>query len=394
MPTALPLPPRLVQNAGEMREAVATLASAPRLALDIESNGLFAYRARVCTVQISANAEVTVVDGLSAPLEALRPLLESTSIVKFVHDVAFDARILAEAGISLAGVRDTSIAARMLGRSATGLASLVQSELGVTLDKKLQHHDWAERPLEPAGLVYLANDVLYLEALADKLWAEVDAAGIALEVEAETRYRLSQAITAAGVPDPRPPWVRLKNIERLPQGDLAILKHLAEVRERLARELDVPPYKVLAPDVLLAIAAAKPRSAAELGKIRGATQGRRARTLMNDVLRAVETGLANPKLTDEERALVDRPRLPAGIAKARRAREHALTRWRKKEAESRKVDPQVVLPGHCLQALADLDEPTIDAVASIPGLGAFRAERYGAAIVLALTAAPAADGAA
>jgi len=43
-----------------------------------------------------------------------------------------------------------------------------------------------------------------------------------------------------------------------------------------------------------------------------------------------------------------------------------------------------VLPGHCLQDLADLDEPGIADLANVPGLGAFRVERDGEAIVAAL----------
>ena len=63
----------------------------------------------------------------------------------------------------------------MLGRTATGLASLLGSELGIAVDKKLQHHDWTERPIQSHHLRYLADDVVYLEALADKLWNEVEA---------------------------------------------------------------------------------------------------------------------------------------------------------------------------------------------------------------------------
>jgi ribonuclease D len=372
----------LVTREAELRRAATRLGERGRVAIDIESNGLFAYRAKLCVVQLAAKGEVFVADPLAVPMDGLRALLASDDVAKVVHDVAFDARILAEEGIHLANVQDTSLAARMLGRTATGLASLLASELGVPLDKKMQHHDWAARPLDRRAIAYLAGDVIHLEALADKLFSEVDGRGIRAEVDEETRYRLAQARESVDAADPRPPWVRLKGADRAPAEDLPILRRVAELRESRARELDVPPYKVLAPDVLFAIARAKPRTMEDLTRIRGATQGR-GRALARDVLEAV----ADPgDVPDDERAMLVRPRLPSGLAKLRRAREQRLTKWRKDEAKKRGVDEQVVLPGHCLQDLADVPEATLEAVAAVPGIGAFRVERDGAALVAALAA--------
>jgi ribonuclease D len=374
----------LVANEDTLRTVARRLEEEPRVALDIESNGMHAYKATLCVLQLAAKGSVVIVDPLATKLDALGPLLASEKTTKLVHDVSFDARILAEAGLTLANVMDTSVAARMLARSATGLGSLLSSELGIDVDKKMQHHDWAQRPLDRAALTYLGNDVVHLDALADRLFAEVESRGIAAEVDEETRYRLAQSIAAAGSEDPRPPYVRLKGIDKLPEADLAVLRHIALVREQKAAALDVPPYKVLAPDVLLAIANAKPRTAADLARIKGATQGRRAASLEGELLRAVAAGLDDPHVPDSDRVHLERPRLPGSLARQRRAREQRLSKWRREEAHRRGVDEQVVLPGHCLQDLADLDEPTLEDIAKVPGLGAFRIERDGAALVAAL----------
>lgn len=385
-PTRMPV--LLVTREDELRSVVARLSRASRIAIDIESNGLFRYKASLCTMQLATTDEVIVVDTLTAPLAPLADVLGPGGPRKIVHDVAFDARILAEANLRLANVLDTSLAARMLGRTATGLASLLASELGLSMDKKLQHHDWTQRPLQREHLRYLADDVLHLEALAERLWNEVGTRGIGDEVEEETRYRLAQAEVSAGTVDPRPPYIRLKGIDRVPKEELPILRRLAELREDKARKLDVPPYKVIGPDVLFAIARAKPKSMADLARIKGATGGHRARSLAPSMLEAVAAGIADQgAIPDEERAMLDRPRLAGAIIRARRAREGRLTSWRKAEAKKRGVDEQVVLPGHCLQDLADLpDDATLEAIAAVPGLGAFRVERDGAAIQAALSA--------
>ncbi len=375
----------LVTRASDLEAAAERLAAEPRIAVDLESNGMFAYRAVACIVQIAAGEEVVLVDALATPLDPLARLLGSPTTEKIIHDVSFDARIFADAGIHLANVRDTSVAARMLGRTATGLAALLAAEVGVAIDKKMQHHDWSERPLDEAALAYLAGDVVHLAALADRLYADADARGIRDAIEEETSYRLAQASAAAGVPDRRPPYVRLKGIERAPAADLPILRHLAEVRERHARDLDVPPYKVLAPDVLFAIAAARPEDERALGRIRGAIAGRRGRSIASDVLDAVLCGIEDAAIPDEDRVWFEKPRVPSSVARARRAREQRLTAWRRREAKERGVDEQVVLPGHCLQDLADLAEPTPDEIARIPGIGAFRVARNGDAILRALS---------
>lgn len=384
----------LVTHEDGLRAATVGLARSRRVALDIESNGLFKYRATLCAMQLAGTksteaANVFIVDTFTTSLEPLSELLGPNGPRKIVHDVAFDARILAESGLILANVLDTSIAARMLGRTATGLASLLGAELGIELDKKLQHHDWTERPIRPNQLRYLANDVIHLEALADKLWAEVEARDIAAEIEEETRYRLSQSIAAAGSVDPRRPYLRLKGIDRAPATQLPILRRLADVREEKARKLDVPPHKVLGADVLFAIARARPRTMAELEGVCGATQGHRARSLAPQLLEAVHAGLADDGVPEAERAMLDKPRLPPAVAKARRAREQRLTSWRKNEAKRRGVDEQVVLPGHCLNDLASLDDDaSIDSIARVPGIGAFRVERLGETLRTVLTAPP------
>jgi ribonuclease D len=375
---------RLVTSAPELAAAAARLAGAGRVAFDLESNGLFAYRARTCTLQLAAGADIVLVDAIATSIAVLSDLLGERGPIKVVHDVSFDARMLAESGIALDNVHDTSIAARMLGRTATGLASLLASELGITLDKALQHHDWSVRPVEAKELAYLALDVAHLEALDDKLWGEAQAKGIEEEVLEETRYRLRGALASARSPDPQPGYTRFKGLDRMSAVEQAIVRRLWEAREAQAAKLDVPPYKVIGNEAIEAIAKTRPTDRAGLGKVRGATHGR-AGAMAPLLLRAVAEGIAAGGVPEEERAWIDRPRVPSAVAKARRARETRLMAWRKAEAQKRGVDEQVVLPGHCVKDIAEAEIVTKEGVEQVPGFGACRAA-YAAAIVQALRA--------
>ncbi len=374
---------RVVVREDDARALAAELAAASRVAVDLEASGMFTYRARICTVQLAWGDQVAILDTLAAPARALAALLGPDGPTKIVHDVSFDARLLAEAGAPLAGVHDTSVAARMLGHTSTGLATLLAQELDVHIQKDLQQHDWRERPLDARMLDYLAHDVVHLASLEAKLWAQVTGRGIEAEVLEETRYRLASAADAVREPDTRPPYARVKGVERLSERDLAALRAIADVREREAERRDVPPHRVASAETLVAIARARPTTVAQVLRLRGVSRGPGdAARFVDGVVRAIAE--AGETLSETERARFDRPRIPAAVLKARRDREGRLLSWRREEAKRRDVDEQVVLPGHCVKDAAGEELREASELARVPGLGAFRVERDGEAILRAL----------
>ena len=360
---------RVVAYEEELEDLVREAGSAQRLAVDLEASGMFAYRAAICTVQLGWQSaqHLAVVDTLAVPVTGLRHLLGTGGPVKIVHDVAFDARLLSEAGIDLGNVHDTAIAARMLGRTATGLGSLLASELDVHIGKEMQHHDWRQLPLDAAMLAYLAADVAHLEALEDSLWREVMARGIEDEVLEETRYRLASAAAAAIAPQPLPAYARIKGVAALPERDRAVLRVLADLREQEAQRRDVPPYRVASSEALVALARTHPQTAADVARIRGiSTSSPAARAFVDELARGAAG--AGEALPEEERALFERPRLAPAEARARREREARMTAWRRAEALRRGVDEQVVLPGHCAKEVVGGQVATVDDLARVPGI--------------------------
>ena len=382
VPTEAGAPPAtVVSTRAGLEELARALARVPRLGLDVESDGMFAYRARVCTVQLVAGGSIALVDTLATSLEPLAGVLGEGGPVKIVHDVAFDARMLASAGLPLGNVHDTSIAARLLGRTATGLASLARAELGVQIDKGLQHHDWRERPLLPSHALYLARDVAYLEALADVLWRELREHAIEPEVLEETRYRIANAIAAAREPERATAYADVKGFDRLAPLDRAVFRRLWRARESAAARLDMPSARTIATDALLALARSRPRTLDALAKARLPRE--RLDAMGPELIEAIARGIEDGDLPPEERAALATPRPVRDEIARRRAREGALTAWRKGEAKRRGVDEQVVLPGHCLKALAEAETMEVGTIQAIPGFGECRA-RYVEEIASAL----------
>jgi ribonuclease D len=382
-------PPRLVERPEDLHALCGRLAHVPRLALDTESNSLHAYRERTCLVQLASDDESTIVDALALPdLSALGAVVARPDLELVLHGGDYDVAVLSrDHAFTFPRVFDTMVAATLLAEPRVGLADLALAHLGVVLDKRLQKADWSRRPLGPRELEYLHGDVRWLFALRDLLGARLEAADLVEEAAIEFR-RL-----AARRPRPRPPeserWREQDGAETLDDAGRAALAGLWAWREGEAARRDVPPFKVLAPQALVAVA----RALASVGP--GASSlallPPRDRTRHGDALsevlrtawadaragRAPPPDPPRPRPTDEERA----------AAKRRRAREDALRAWRREASAARSVPPVVVLPNPAIEWLVGAETPDLAALAAHPDVGPKRAERYGTSILAALEGA-------
>lgn len=376
----------LVDTPERLRTLVNALSGVQRVAVDLESNGMFAYRARVCTVQLAWRTSadqlcVRIVDTIACPLHALEPLMSNPQVLKIVHDLSFDARALHAENVDLRCMRDTAIAAAYLDKPATGLASLLASELGVEVSKQMQNSDWARRPLEPTSIAYLAGDVAHLLQLEAVLWQQVRRAGIEDEVQTETAYRLLQALSAQSV-DPADPQ-RVRGYDRLDGIGRRVLELLTPVRDHIAMQQDLPPQRVLADRVMIALARERPRTHKQLARF---GQTRRLQPHQREeLLQRIADGIDTGPIAEVTDTVCVNPYASPLAREARKQLEMKLHAWRKKEAKVRQVNEQVVLPSHCLRAIVSGVPTEFVHLDAIPGFGKARSKRY-AQTLLALVA--------
>ena len=167
----------MVSTASRLAEVVDVLLQAPRVAVDLESNGFFRYHECVCLVQLSAGETAFLVDPLAIDdMGPLGVLLGDRSVEKVFHAADYDIRSLdRDWGFRVVGLFDTGIAAAFVGSSQLGLQSVVEQQIGLVLAKprKLQRSDWTRRPLEPEALRYAADDVLHLQQVREALSARL-----------------------------------------------------------------------------------------------------------------------------------------------------------------------------------------------------------------------------
>jgi ribonuclease D len=284
------LPP-IVMTARALAEATRALGGGTGpVAVDAERASGFRYGHRAFLVQLRRDGAGTVlIDPVACPdLSELDAALAHAEAV--LHAASQDLPCLAELGFRPRQIFDTEMAGRLLGYPRVGLATLVEELLGLRLEKTHSAADWSTRPLPEEWLRYAALDVEVLVELRDVLAGQLTDQG-----KLEWATQEFAAVLAAGPPEPRAdPWRRTSGIHRVrSRRGLAVVRELWQERDRIARDRDLSPTKVLPDRAIIEAARAIPAGTAELAAISGFT-GRGARRYLSDWQAAVARARALP----------------------------------------------------------------------------------------------------
>ena len=294
--------PPLVGTADALADATQRLAGGHGpVAVDAERASGFRYGHRAFLVQLRRGGAGTVlIDPVACPdLSGINTALADVEAV--IHAASQDLPCLSDLGYRPRLLFDTELAGRLLGYPRVGLGTLVESVLGLTLEKSHSAADWSTRPLPEEWLRYAALDVEVLVELRDALAAELAEQGKSEWARQEFAAELS-----AEPPPPRPePWRRTSGIHRVRnRRGLAVVRELWLERDRIARRRDVSPTRVLPDAAIIEAARSLPVNGAELAAIQG-FGGRGARRHTPEWLRAV--GRARAQSERELPAVSARP---------------------------------------------------------------------------------------
>lgn len=319
-----------------------TIQSAPWLALDTEADSLHAYPEKVCLIQISTAAGDTLIDPLAGI--QLDPLLDALNAHELImHGADYDLRLLRKHHEFVpSAIFDTMLAARLLGERQFGLSALVETFLGVKLDKGSQKADWARRPLTERMEKYARNDTHYLQPLADKLKLELQRKG-RLAWHQESCARLIAESSKPPTPNADAVW-RIKGSHALNRRALAVLRGLWEWRESEAVAANRPPFFILNHERLITIAA----TAATHKPIDHLLPIRLSPRRRESLNQAVRTALALPPERHPEilRHKFYRP------TEAEMRRYHDLEKRRDQRSRELGIDPTVIASRATLSELA------------------------------------------
>ncbi|MCC6802236.1 MAG: HRDC domain-containing protein [Anaerolineae bacterium] len=368
------LPPPTYIDSNEALDAlIESLRGETLLAVDTESNSLYAYRERVCLIQLSTRTADYLIDPLSIDtLEPLEPLFADASVEKVFHAAEYDLMCMKrDFGFSFENLFDTMIAARVCGRKLIGLGSLLDEVVGVAVDKSHQRDDWGMRPLPPDSLTYAQIDTHYLPLLHDHFVQEL----VELErlEEAREAFRdVCRVPAARREPFDATGFWRMSLPNNLTRREAAILREVYALRERIAQERDVPPFKIFPDRTLVAVAQRAPTRLNDLRAIEGMSPGqirRYGQTLIDAVVVGQHADLPTPPTPEP-------PSDPVVVE-----RYSALREWRKTRAQERGVESDVIISKDALWTLAVRAPSSLDEMDNVPGLGPWRRAVYGAEIL-------------
>jgi ribonuclease D len=354
----------LISTTSELETVMARLRQEPYITIDTEFMRERTYWAKLCLVQLAGKSEAVEVDTLAPgiDLQPLLDLLADTSVLKVFHACRQDLEIFQRlmAGRLPEPIFDTQIAAMVCGfGEEVAYETLVNRLAKAKLDKSSRFTDWSRRPLSQAQLAYALADVTHLRVIYEKLRRRIQEAGRLGWVEEETRYLTNPDLY---VTRPEDAWQRLKVRSREPRF-IALVQHLAAWRERKAQTRDLPRNRVVRDDLLMELAAQRPRDQEALRKLDRINLDKES---MREVVAVIEAVFQIPE--------AELPRLPEPKppVKGLGPTVDLLRVLLKQCADESDVAQRLIASSAELEALAQ------DDAADVPALHGWRRELFGA----------------
>lgn len=363
-------PPTWVATKEALNSMIAVLEKEPSIAVDTESNSLYAYQEQVCLIQFSTPTEDFLLDPLTLPdLSNLAPLFANPDIEKIFHAAEYDLICLErDFAFKFNHIFDTMIAARILGYKAVGLGKLLDEKFNVKVDKKFQKANWGKRPLSNEMLNYARLDTHHLIELRKILKAELVNAG--LWQLAQEDFEMATIVNGNHSRLQVAIWERVGGRTKLDPRQATVLNAVCQTREELAAKMNRPTFKVVSNKLLVRLAEETPRNHDELAQS-GMTQ-HQIRRFGKLFLRAIKRGL--------QADLVKPTRHPRP-SDAYLLRVDKLRNWRKEKAKQIGVESDIVLPRTLMEGIAKENPRNQSELGDVMNKSPWRLQEYGAEIL-------------
>ncbi|KTR81860.1 ribonuclease D [Novosphingobium barchaimii] len=296
----------LITKSEDLAALCDRLSHAEFVAVDTEFMRENTYWPELCLVQIADTKEAAAIDPLAPGLD-LQPLwdllTDNEDVLKVFHAGGQDVEIIFNfTGRTPHPIFDTQIAAMAITQSEQiGYSNLVESWLGLTIDKGARFTDWSRRPLTERQIEYAIGDVTHLAKIFPRMLKRL--------IKTDRGQWLDQEMEKLADPenyrnDPTVAWKRIKAAGRN-AGVLGRLKALAAWREQEARGKNIPRGRIARDETLADIASHPPKSQADLAKVRGLSAGWKDNEIGKRLMQAIAD---SQPLPDEELP----PRTPRG----------------------------------------------------------------------------------
>lgn len=295
----------LIEDNAALANLCTRLSQSPFVCVDTEFMRESTFWPELCLIQIADEHEAAAIDPMMPGID-MQPLLDllvdNQDVLKVFHAGGQDIEIIYNLTAKTPHpLFDTQVAAMALGQGEQiGYSNLVDSWLGIQVDKGARFTDWSRRPLEARQVDYAIGDVTHLARIFPKMLERLRKTGRGAWLDQEME-RLADPAHYANDPDNA--WKRVRIAGRKPDV-LGRLKALARWREMEARAKNLPRGRIVKDETLADLASHPPKKQADLARVRGLT----ATWAGNDIGGRLMAALADarPMSVDEMPARDDR----------------------------------------------------------------------------------------
>ena len=279
----------LITTSAALAYLCARLSKADFVCVDTEFMRENTYWPELCLIQIADSTEAAAIDPLAKDID-MSPLLDllvdNEDVLKIFHAGGQDVEIIYNlTGKTPHPIFDTQIAMMAVSQSEQiGYSNLVESWLGIAVDKGARFTDWGRRPLTERQIEYAIGDVTHLAKIFPKLLQRLikTGRGAWLDIEME-----KLADPANYKNDPDLSWQRIKAPGRNP-AMLGRLKALAHWRELEAQDKNIPRGRIARDETVADIACHPPKVQADLAKVRGLSAAWKDNEIGRRMMAAIE----------------------------------------------------------------------------------------------------------
>ncbi|OZA92942.1 ribonuclease D [Altererythrobacter sp. H2] len=288
----------LITETAPLAELCTRLAQSDFVCVDTEFMRENTFWPELCLIQIGNEEEAAAIDPMAPGID-LAPLLDlmcnNEDVLKIFHAGGQDVEIIFNlTGKTPHPIFDTQIAMMAISQNEQiGYANLVESWLGLTIDKGARFTDWGRRPLSERQIEYAIGDVTHLAKIFPKILKRLIKTGRGEWLDAEMEKLADPANYRT---DPDTAWQRIRSAGRNPQV-LGRLKALAAWREQEAQHKNIPRGRIMRDETLADIASHPPKSQADLAKVRGLSNAWKDNDIGKRLLKVLEK--AEPMPADE-----------------------------------------------------------------------------------------------
>jgi ribonuclease D len=264
----------LITTSDALADLCGRLAKADFITVDTEFMRENTYWPELCLVQIADTKEAAAVDPLAPGLD-LTPMWDlltaNEDVLKVFHAGGQDVEIVYNfTGRTPHPIFDTQIAMMAVSQSEQiGYSNMVESWLGIAVDKGARFTDWSRRPLTERQIEYAIGDVTHLAKIFPKMLARLRKTGRGEWLDQEME-KLADPENYHN--EPSESWERIKAPSRNP-AVLGRLKAIAAWREVEAQDKNIPRGRIVRDETLADIASHPPKVQADLAKVRGLSAG-------------------------------------------------------------------------------------------------------------------------